>query len=219
VDEANPDLRQNRWYEWFLTLFFTKIFGLSGFFNPDLRQFRIKSALFISRNPDFSVLTRCCVLKCTDWSSLGKIRQLSTQHKRDHERTFRIMITTAATERNIRLIVGTSITSHTGIAYHIEYHAAVPRFQSIDRCWVCPRVYCIGTTSGGHCHYLPNRTVYGPVVEISASVKNPRFLRSQVILNYCMNLRLFITAWNRQLSVWYTIVHSSINSFCFSKSF
>jgi len=38
--------------------------------------------------------------------------------------------------------------------------------------------------SGGHWHYLPNRTVYGPVVEITAFVKNPRFLSSQVILNY-----------------------------------
>jgi len=33
-----------------------KIFGLSGFFNPDLREYRIKSALFTSRNPDFPPL-------------------------------------------------------------------------------------------------------------------------------------------------------------------
>jgi len=33
--------------------FFTKIFGLPGFFNPDLRQYRMKSALFTFRNPDF----------------------------------------------------------------------------------------------------------------------------------------------------------------------
>jgi len=46
------------------------------------------------------------------------------------------MITTAATARNIRLIVETIITSHTGIAYHVENHAAAPRFQSIDQCWV-----------------------------------------------------------------------------------
>jgi len=51
--------------------FLIKIFGLSGFFNPDLQQYRIKSALCTSRNPDFSALPRCCVLKCTDWS-LGK---------------------------------------------------------------------------------------------------------------------------------------------------
>jgi len=44
------------------------------------------------------------------------------------------MITTAATARNIRLIVETIITSHTGIAYHVENHAAAPRFQSIDQC-------------------------------------------------------------------------------------
>jgi len=34
-------------------LFFIKIFGLSGFFNLDLRQYRIKSSLFTSRNLDF----------------------------------------------------------------------------------------------------------------------------------------------------------------------
>jgi len=39
--------------------------------------------------------------------------------------------------------------------------------------------------SGGHWQYLPNRrTVHGPVVEISAFVKYPRFLRSQEILIY-----------------------------------
>jgi len=45
-------------------------------FNPDLRQYRIKSALFPSPNPNFSAFPRCCVLKCTDWS-LGTIQQLS----------------------------------------------------------------------------------------------------------------------------------------------
>jgi len=48
--------------------FFIKIFGLSGFFDLDLRQYRIKSALFTSRNPDFPALPHCCVFKCTDWS-------------------------------------------------------------------------------------------------------------------------------------------------------
>jgi len=38
--------------------------------------------------------------------------------------------------------------------------------------------------SGGHWHCLPNRTAHGLVVEISASVKNPRFLCRQAILNY-----------------------------------
>jgi len=46
------------------------------FFNSDLRQYRIKSALFTPRNPDVSAFPCCCALKCTDWS-LGKIRQLS----------------------------------------------------------------------------------------------------------------------------------------------
>jgi len=32
-------------------------------FHPDLRQYRIKSALFTSRNPGFNPLARCCVLK------------------------------------------------------------------------------------------------------------------------------------------------------------
>ena len=44
---------QNCWYEWFLTFFFINVFGLSGFVNPDLRQYRIKSTLLTSRNPDF----------------------------------------------------------------------------------------------------------------------------------------------------------------------
>jgi len=49
------------------------------------------------------------------------------------------MITTAATARNIGLIVETIIMSHTDIAYHVEYHAAAPQFQSIDQCWVYVR--------------------------------------------------------------------------------
>jgi len=59
----------------------------------------------------------------------------------DQQRTFRIMITTAATAGNIRLIVETIIASHTGIAYHVEHnswrHATATGFQSIDQCWVC----------------------------------------------------------------------------------
>jgi len=47
-------------YEWFLTFFFIKIFNLSGFFNPDLRLYRIKFALFTSRNPDFSARQVIC---------------------------------------------------------------------------------------------------------------------------------------------------------------
>ena len=71
-----PDLHQNWWYEWLLTFWFKKIFSLSRFFNPDLCQFWTKSAIFTSHHLDFSVLPRCCVLKCTDWS-LWKIQQLS----------------------------------------------------------------------------------------------------------------------------------------------
>jgi len=33
------------------------------------------------------------------------------------------MITTAGTARNIRLILEATITSHAGIAYHVEYNA------------------------------------------------------------------------------------------------
>jgi len=47
----NPDLRQNRIklvVRMISYVFFMKIFGLSGFFNPDLHQYRIKSALFSS---------------------------------------------------------------------------------------------------------------------------------------------------------------------------
>jgi len=47
------------------------------------------------------------------------------------------MITMAAIAPNIRLTVETIITSHTDIAYHFEYHAVTPRFQSINQCWVC----------------------------------------------------------------------------------
>jgi len=48
-----------------------------------------------------------------------------------------------------------------------------------------PECIVLGIMSGGHWNYLPNRrTVCGPVVQTSVSVKNPRFLRSQVILNY-----------------------------------
>jgi len=57
--------------------------------------------------------------KCIDWS-LGKIDCFQAQHKRadDHQRTF-----AATTARNIRLIEGTILTSHTGIACHVEHNA------------------------------------------------------------------------------------------------
>jgi len=47
------------------------MFGLSEFFNLDLRQYWIKSALFTSRNLDFSALPRCCVAKTTGWQGCG----------------------------------------------------------------------------------------------------------------------------------------------------
>jgi len=50
------------------------------------------------------------------------------------------MITTAATACNIQLMVEMIITSHTDMAY-VEHkssrHATAPRYQSVDRCWVC----------------------------------------------------------------------------------
>jgi len=57
--------------------------------------------------------------------SLGKIWQLSdpTQAAHDHQQAYRIIITTAATARNIPLIVETITASHAGIAYHVEHNA------------------------------------------------------------------------------------------------
>jgi len=54
-----------------------------------------------------------------------RFSSFQTQHKRahDHQRMFRILITMAATERNIRLIAETIITSHTGTAYNVEHNA------------------------------------------------------------------------------------------------
>jgi len=44
---------------------------------------------------------------------------------------------------------------------------------------IIPECIVLGKMSEGH--YLPNRvTAYRPVVEISATAQNPRFLRSQV---------------------------------------
>jgi len=71
----------------------------------------------------------------------------------------------------------------------------------------------------GHWHCLRNRkAVHGPVVEITVSVKNPRFLRSQIILNYerkivhnCLNIAVTSLMYHGKYS-------TTINSFCFSKS-
>jgi len=57
---------------------------------------------------------------------LERFGSFQTQHWHAHDvyqRTFRIMITTAVTARNIRLIVETIIMSHTSIGYHVERNA------------------------------------------------------------------------------------------------
>jgi len=54
------------------------------------------------------------------WERFGRF-QTKNKSAHDHQRTFTIMITTAATARNIRLLVGTIITSNTGIAYGVEH--------------------------------------------------------------------------------------------------
>ena len=88
------------------------------------------------------LLPQCEALRICRWgfpiATPGKIRQLSAAtHARanDQRRTFRIMITTAATARNMRLIVETIIASHTGVAYHVEHnfwrHAVAPGFRSV----------------------------------------------------------------------------------------
>jgi len=66
---------------------------------------------------------------------LKKFGSFQTQHKRAHDqqRMFRIMLTTAATVRNIRLIVETIIASHTDIACHFEHNAeGTPRHHGFS---------------------------------------------------------------------------------------
>ena len=133
------------------------------------------------------------------------------------------MITTAATTRNVHLIVETIIAWHLGMAFTLNVTLKARRRTTVSVCWSVLSVHvwniiteCIvlGEMSVGHC--VPSRvTTYGPVADISASVQTPRFLRSQIIK--IMNLRLFITAWIWRLLVWCTptIVNTSINSLCF----
>jgi len=87
------------------------------------------------------------------------------KHVHDKQRTFRIMITSATTACNIRPIVETIITSHTGTAYYVEHyaqtHAAAWRFQSIDQCWAHLQ------------SIIPECIAYAPVAEIFASVQIP----------------------------------------------
>ena len=106
-------------------VFFIKKLGLSRYFNPDLHQFRIQSALFTSRNWVFSALPRCYVLKYTYWF-LGKIRQLSdtTQAFSRSLTNVHIKIIMAAAAHNIWHIVERIIA---GIAHHVELNAQVTR--------------------------------------------------------------------------------------------
>ena len=59
-----------------------------------------------------------------DIQYFNKFGRSSTQRKsaHDHQRIFRILITTATTVRNILLMVENIITSHTGIAHHVEHN-------------------------------------------------------------------------------------------------
>jgi len=104
------------------------------------------------------VLSRCRV-KCTDWS-LKRFDSFQTQHKRahDHQRPYRIIITTVATACNNRLIVETIITSNTGIAaiaYDVEHnaqgtppHHGFSLLMSVQS--IIPECIVHGKISGGH---------------------------------------------------------------------
>jgi len=69
-------------------------------FKPDLRQYRMKCALFTTRDPDFCLQER-----------VGSF-QMQHKHADDHQRAYRIIVTTVATACNIRLIVETIIASN-----------------------------------------------------------------------------------------------------------
>jgi len=108
----------------------------------------MKSALFASRNPDFSALLRSCVLK-VHWLVSRKNRLLSgaTQacsqsptNVNDHN-----CAQLSAYRRDDSYVThGHSMSCWT----QRSRHAATPRFQSIDQCWVyacrgvLPWVYC-----------------------------------------------------------------------------
>ena len=109
-------------------------------------------------------------LKFTDWS-LGKFVSVQTQHKcaHNHQRAYRIIITTAATAPNIPLIVQTIITSHTGIAYHVEYNAqgtlrnhVFSLLISVDCACVehYPWIYCIRYKVWRALTFLPKRRTW-----------------------------------------------------------
>ena len=45
------------------------------------------------------------------------------KHAHDHQQVYEIMIIVAATQHNIRLIVGTNVMLNMGIAYYIQHNA------------------------------------------------------------------------------------------------
>ena len=101
------------------------------------------------------------VLADTDISVKSKYqpmyRSISTHN---HQRTFRIMITTATTAHNIRLIVDTIIISHTGIAYHVNTSNAgcletckrrpLAHDIFVDQCTIYSYFKCQPLSSGSH---------------------------------------------------------------------
>jgi len=92
------------------------------------------------------------------------------------------MVTTATTARNIQLIVETITTSHKGLAYHVD-HQKSRRVTTVSVYWsvIMINVVCVQSV-------IHECTAYNALVaensEISASVQNPRYFRSQVIQNY-----------------------------------
>jgi len=110
------------------------------------------------------------------------------QHKsaHDHHWMFTILMRTAATLRNIRLMVENIITLHTGIAHHIEHnahgkppHHGFSLLTSVECASVVhyPMCIVIGKMCGGH--YLRQSKI-------------PDFFAAKS--SKLMNLRLFITA-------------------------
>jgi len=130
----------------------------------------------------------------------------------------------AATMHNIRVIVGIIITSHMGIAYHLEHngqdmlpHHSFSLLISVE--CACgehyPSVFCSQYNIWRAGHYLPNRTVHGPVAENLCLSKIPEFIAAKK--SKIFDFRLFKNTWNRQLVVWCTVVNTSVNLFCFNK--
>jgi len=82
---------------------------------------------------------------------------------------------------------------------------------------IIPECIVLGKMSGGN--YLPNRmTAYGSVVEISASVRNPGFLHSQVIETYELKIVHNCLDMTVTSLIYHTIANTTINSFWFSEN-